>query len=1168
MRLTLKRKIGAAFGVTLLVLVLFDYAAARRVRSFSGSAQQFQPGQLAKSKHTRLEQGVLSGAVRVRAGRARKVLLDLVGITAQAWPARTQAHHFSAQQSGRLATGLVLFGSGLIFASALFAALRRQRGGATSTEENLQHEQRLLHTFINACPDPMTITSLADGCLVLVNDAWLNIFGLARDEVLGRSPLELDVWVAPEQLRHLAQTVRETGAVNNAEVQIRRANGAIADVLISFKVIELGEEKFMLSVSRNITEHKQVEAALRERAEEWLPLVIESAPNGIVVADQTGRIILVNAQMEKMFGYDRAEMLGQPIELLVPEPFRRQHAGYRSGFAARPETRLMGVGRDLYGRRKDGSEFPVVIGLNPLQTAQDTLILSTVADITERKLAEERFVKAFQHNPMAMTITRLSDHRIMEANDSFLQFTGFTRDEVLGKTGAEIGIRSDPAKYRQFYEGLRAAGSLKNLEVIIPLETGERTVLASAEIITLNGEPCMLWSQQDITERKQTERALRQSEERFRALVDASAQIVWTSDAEGAVVEDSPSWRAYTGQSYEQWRGWGWLDALHPEDRAPVAALCRQAIREKTLVNTECRILHVSGEWRWTAVRGVPLLNADGSLHGWVGMNIDITERKRAEELLRQAAEDRFAKIFQFSPTPLCIVRSRDRRFIEANESFLRLTGLTRAEIIGKTGPELGFITDPGLREQKYEEIAATDTLRDREVVVLFRTGEKTLLVSAEQITLNGEDCILWSSQDISERKQMERELARARDLALEAARLKAEFLANMSHEIRTPMNGVIGMTGLLLDTELSAEQREYAEMIQLSADGLLSVINDILDFSKIEAGKLTFETLDFELGQVVENVLNLFTESAKRKSLNIGLRLEPDVPRLLQGDPGRLRQVLTNLVSNALKFTERGEVMLTVARVEDCGLRIVDCGLQLEDRETVGKCPNQKPQSAIRLRFTVQDTGIGISPEQQRRLFQPFTQADGSTTRKYGGTGLGLAICKQLVELMGGEIGVESEPGKGSTFFFTVCLKKQSHALPAVPAEGVAERALKETAPQFQPELLDQETLGYLRELQTEGGVSVLGGLVEIFFAETPARLAHLRAAIAQGEAEEVRKVAHLIKGSSSVLGAMHLADLCLQLEIQGRVADLSQSSRSLAQLEAEYERVYALLEAELRRK
>ena len=396
-----------------------------------------------------------------------------------------------------------------------------------------------------------------------------------------------------------------------------------------------------------------------------------------------------------------------------------------------------------------------------------------------------------------------------------------------------------------------------------------------------------------------------------------------------------------------------------------------------------------------------------------------VLERTRATEAL-QASEQRNRRIVE-TASDAFLAMDESGRVVEWNQQAELLFGWSREEALGREAAELIVAEELGEAHPEglhgYLSTGSGPVVSNRmNLEAKHRDGARFPVELAvwEITTPSGRELNAFV-RDISRQKETEEALASARDQAIEASRLKSEFLANMSHEIRTPMNGVIGLANLLLDTDLDGPQRRYAEGIQSAGEALLGLINDILDLSKAEAGKIELEQVDFDLQELVEEATTLLAGPAAEKGLELVGYTDPSLPRAVRGDPGRVRQVLVNLVGNAVKFTERGEVVVRAL------------GERLDDR-------------AVLARFEVRDTGIGIDAPVQARLFQPFTQADASTTRRYGGTGLGLALSKRLVELMGGAIGVQSEPRAGSTFWFTVPFETR--------AEPPTERALPQAPP------------------------------------------------------------------------------------------------------------------------
>jgi PAS domain S-box-containing protein len=617
--------------------------------------------------------------------------------------------------------------------------------------------------------------------------------------------------------------------------------------------------------------------------------------------------------------------------------------------------------------------------------------------------SQELFSRMFHGNPVSGILVQLESGRILEANTAFQRLIGLQHDKILGRTTLELKLWRSPDERKEAVERLRAQGVLHDWEISVQTADGEmRQVLASGEVLKLNGQEQALIMMQDITQRVQTEAALRQSQQKYHSLVQNANDLIYWADADGCFASFNPTAMRLTKYSESELLGKSYLDLVHPDyRRAAQRFYGRQFIRQIADTYYEFPCQTKEGETIWFG-QHVHLFVEDGQVQGFQAVARDITERKLMEQALR-LSEERFQTFMNNSP---CVAFMKDEagHYVYVNKPLEQRFNITSQGLYGKTDFEWLPGEVASIIRENDEEVLRTNRMIEVLETVPTAAGESYWLTFKFPITdTSGDRYIAGVGVDITERKLAEAEAIKARDVAVEASRLKSQFLANMSHEIRTPMNGVIGMTSLLLDTPLSEEQKDFVETVRTSADALLAIINDILDFSKIESGKMLLEDVNFDLHPLMESTLDLLAERAHAKDIELAAIIKPGIPTRLFGDAGRLRQILNNLIGNAIKFTPQGEVVVRVMPGET----------------------TSSDKTAL-IRFEVSDTGIGIDEQSQKNLFQPFTQADASTTRRYGGTGLGLVICRQLVQLMGGEIGIQSTLGEGSTFWFTVRLGVQ----------------------------------------------------------------------------------------------------------------------------------------------
>ncbi|MEY8205555.1 MAG: PAS domain S-box protein [Bermanella sp.] len=751
--------------------------------------------------------------------------------------------------------------------------------------------------------------------------------------------------------------------------------------------------------------------AIKKRMES----ILLNAPVGLIEINNEGTIVLANNEIKSQLKYTDAQLLGQKVASVLRGDFSAAYDNYldsRHHNNAQRDVAVLNLTDSL------GVNLKAQVSLDGFELDQTRYVIASVLNVTalyqaqEDAIAQQSLLEEIINDaPEAMIIT--TPQRIIKiVNPAFSKTFGYRSADVIGKSTQFLYENT------QAYEN---AGAVKYnpepsddnpiLEISYRKQDGSLFLSETVGGAIRDKKNHLIGYMafvRDISKRKQAEKKL----EKYRQQVNASNHIlkmatqsvnmgIWNYDVQQEKLHWNDEMFSIFGSdpaAFKQSLEDG-FDKVHPDDIASTTQTLNDALAKKCNFDTDFRIIHPQKGIRHINAHASMSLNEAGEVERIIGVNWDQTEQKNKEAQLKQLA------LVASSTHNAVAICDPDGSIKWVNAAFTRITGYEAQEITGLNLSNLltGANTDPDTLEYFEAQLAEGEDAHGD--IINYHKHGREYWAAIDIQAIKDEDGntseFIEVQTDITHKKLAEQNLhdavAKAEVLAIaaeQASVAKSEFLANMSHEIRTPMNGVLGMLNLLMRTEQNPQQQRYASLAHNSAESLLVLINDILDFSKIEAGKLELESIDFDLIKVISEFSATYAYRVHEKNLEYIVQLADDLPKIVTGDPTRIRQVITNLCANALKFTSLGEIHLSVSVVDE----------QL-------------------IRFEISDTGIGIPPAKTKKLFSKFTQVDGSTTRQYGGTGLGLSISKQLCQLMGGEVGVDSIEGQGSTFWFTVRL-------------------------------------------------------------------------------------------------------------------------------------------------
>ncbi|MBP2636761.1 MAG: arcB1 [Firmicutes bacterium] len=743
-----------------------------------------------------------------------------------------------------------------------------------------------------------------------------------------------------------------------------------------------------------------------------LVLALSSIGDGVVVTDLLSRIVYVNHHAEDILGQSAEQVIGRDFDEVcnIVHYETRQPMSSPLSEVIRTNT-TKGFENSATIARNQELIF-VSATCSPFVNADKNIIgtITILRDVTRFKKFEMHYYNeeknlrsVINSTPVGMVL--LDNHfKIRDINTMALEMGGISKEEAIGNLFGDAYYcennisqcgRGDSCQgcdinfaIRRSYEFNIPAVNFECKKTFI-VGKGKKVLWlkVGATPVTINGQRNIIVTMVDITENKEKELTVTKARDFYFSMFEGVPAIVWRSGLQQEWLYLNDYWSTFTGRNIVEGTLHHWLEFVHPDDRKRYFEDSMQSLQKTKTHQAEIRLLHKSGEYRWLHCVNRPFYDMEGNLTGYIGMGFDIHDRKMAEQ-----AFTRYKALLEKARDIILFI-GLNGQIIDANDAALQAYGYTREELLACTIWDIRLPGDSPTTQMltAYLEGVYFETVHRRKDGSVFPVE-----VSSKGTLIDDQEVVLSIIRDSTERKLTEQELKAAKEAAEAGSRAKGEFLANVSHEIRTPINGIVGMIDLTLMTELDEQQRENLITAKTCANSLVEIINDILDFSKIEAGKLQIDNIGFSPKELVEEIIKSHLPKATEKKLKLQSVHTENLAPVVKGDPNRLRQVLNNLISNAVKFTEKGVV-------------------------TVVTKQSLKENNEVELIISVTDTGDGISPQNISRLFKPFTQIDGSITRKFGGTGLGLAISKQLVEMMNGFIWVESELGKGSTFFFTI---------------------------------------------------------------------------------------------------------------------------------------------------